>query len=251
MVGTKKIALVTGASKGIGKALVEELVSQQWTVVGVARSEDKLNELKQVYGELFIAFTCDTSDHQQVHQVALNLQEQNLVPSLLFLNAGLAGEPCVESLEKFSVSKHEEIFAVNYFGVLHWVEELLSMCLQQKQQIDFIATSSVNAFFAPPTGAAYSASKAAIARAFESLALSYHDSNVNFSVVYPGPVETEGLKIEGKIPFIWSSKRMAKYMYKRAIANKRHSENSFFYSALTRLLRMIPNFLTLKILGKK
>ena len=42
-----KIALVTGASRGIGKALVEDLIDRGWSVIGVARSEEKLADLKK------------------------------------------------------------------------------------------------------------------------------------------------------------------------------------------------------------
>ena len=164
------------------------------------------------------------------------------------MNAGVAGEICLESAEKFSLSKHEEIFSINYFGVLSWVEEWLP--LSKKHKTTFIATSSVNAFFAPPGGAAYAASTAAIARAFEGLSLTHYDSNCKFSVLYPGPVATDGLKVDAKIPFVWSSEKMAKYTVNKVLKGKNHIENSSFYSMLTRLFRLLPKSLVIRILGK-
>lgn len=243
-----KIALVTGASRGIGKALVEELIDRGWSVIGVARSEEKLTELKKRYSERFIVAVCDISSREQVRNVSQNLAEQELIPSLFFLNAGVAGEACLESADKFSRSKHQEVFEINYFGVLSWIEEWLPLC--KKREATFVATSSVNAFFAPPTGSAYAASKAAIARSFEGFALTYHNSNFHFSVVYPGPVATDGLKVEGKVPFVWSADRMAKYMVNKVLKGKTHIENSTFYSLLTRLLRMLPRSLVMRILGQ-
>lgn len=56
MNSSKSIALVTGASKGIGYALVEELISRGWFVVGVARSKDKLNCISEKYGAKNLKF---------------------------------------------------------------------------------------------------------------------------------------------------------------------------------------------------
>ena len=83
----------------------------------------------------------------------------------------------------------------------------------QKEGATFVATGSVNALFAPPMGSGYAASKAAIAKAFEGLSLSYPQQKVSFSTVYAGPSATEGLK--GNVPFVWKADRMAKYMIKK------------------------------------
>jgi len=110
----------------------------------------------------------------------------------------------------------------------------------------FIVTSSINAIFAPPTGSAYCASKAAIAKAFESLSLTYFRTNLKFSVIYSGPVATEGLK--GNLPFTWKSEKMAKYMADFAMKGKPKGEPSIFYAVLCRLLRAFPHSWTMKIL---
>ncbi|MFZ0565902.1 MAG: SDR family NAD(P)-dependent oxidoreductase, partial [Chlamydiales bacterium] len=197
--------------------------------------------------QTFIPYICDVSQKDQVHTVSKQLQDKNIIPSLFFLNAGIAGEAACELPSDFKLNKHEEIFATNYFGVLSWVEEWLSIGLQSEGTI-FVVTSSINAIFAPPTGSAYAASKAAIAKAFEGFSLTYYNSKVVFSVVYAGPVATAGLK--GNLPFTWKPEKMAKYMINKALNRKTHSENSVFYAFLSRILRLLPNKLTMKILGK-
>lgn len=243
----KRVALVTGASKGLGKALSEVLVKSGWTVVGVARSKEALNILQTTLGtETFIPHICDVSVSEQVKKVSQDLQTRNIIPSLFFLNAGIAGEAACESPSNFSVAKHEKLFATNYFGVLNWVEEWLPTSLEG-EGTTFVATGSINAIFAPPTGSAYAASKAAIAKAFEGLSLTYNQENVTFSVVYAGPIATEGLK--GNLPFTWKPEKMAKYMIKKALKGKTHIENSIFYSLLSRILRLLPKGVVMKILG--
>ena len=126
--------------------------------------------------------------------------------------------------------------AINYFGVLSWVEQWADPATDN--EMTFVVTSSVNAFFAPPGGAAYAASKAAIAKAFESLQLCYINTKLRFSIVYPGPIATKGLK--GNVPFVWSAEKLAKHMVRQTLKGKLRIEPSLFYSIITRLLNWLP-----------
>lgn len=225
------------------------MIFQNWVVIGVARSHDKLKSLSQeIVKDKFYSYPCDVSNHNEVRKVSKDLLAKGLIPSLFFLNAGVAGEAACESWQNFDVSKHEEIFATNYFGVLHWVEEWLPVC-QKADDTTFVVTSSVNAIFAPPCASAYAASKAAVAKAFEGLSLTYHNSSLHFLVVYPGPVKTNGLK--GKFPFTWEAERMAKRMIEKTLKKQKNIEPQFFYRILVRLLRWLPNGLVLKIFGER
>jgi 3-hydroxy acid dehydrogenase/malonic semialdehyde reductase len=246
-VKTKNIALVTGASSGIGEAISRELVKRGWTVIGVARSENKLMQIQKELSDSFIPMVCDVSKKENIEATSKQILEKNLCPSLFFLNAGIAGEAVIENPNQFDLKIHEKIMQVNYFGVLGWVEFWEKPC-QEHGKTNFIATSSINAIFAPPTGSAYCASKAAIAKAFESLSLTYFGTNLRFSVMYPGPVDTPGLK--GKLPFTWKAEKMGKCMVNFGLSDKSYCEPFFFYKILCRLLRALPEKYTMKLLGK-
>lgn len=241
------IALVTGASSGIGEAISREMVKQGWIVIGVARSADRLAQMQKDLSNAFIPMICDVSKNKQIEEVSNSLLERNLCPSLFFLNAGIAGESAVENPDRFDLKIHEKIMAVNYFGVLAWIEFWEKPC-QKNGGAHFIATSSVNAVFAPPAGSAYAASKAAIAKAFEGLSLTYFDTSLTFSVVYPGPVDTPGLK--GALPFTWKAEKMGKYMVDYAFSGKSRCYPSLFYRLLAWWLRALPDQYTMKVLGK-
>jgi len=245
----QKIALVTGASSGIGEAISRELLKQGWSVIGIARSHEKLDNIQRELGDAFIPMICDVSSKADIEAVSTQIYEKKLCPSLFFLNAGIAGEAVIENPNRFDLKIHESIMQVNYFGVLAWVEFWEKPC-QKNGGANFIVTSSINAIFAPPTGSAYSASKAAIAKAFESLSLTYFESNLRFSVVYPGPVDTAGLKAPRKLPFTWTPEKMGKYMVNFALSSKASCEPSLFYKIVTRLLRGLPAKYTMKLLGK-
>jgi 3-hydroxy acid dehydrogenase/malonic semialdehyde reductase len=241
-----QISLVTGASSRIGEAISPVLAKRGWLVIGIARSPDKLSEIKKDLKDNFIPLVCDVSQIESINECSKQILEMSLCPSLFFLNAGIAGESAVENPKKFDLKIHEKIMQVNYFGVLGWIEFWEKPCLVNGGA-NFIATSSINAIFAPPTGSAYSASKAAIAKAFESLQLTYFGTNLRFSVVYPGPVDTAGLK--GKLPFTWKPDKMGKCMVDFALSKKSRSEPFFFYRILTRLLRALPARYTMNLLG--
>lgn len=242
------LVLVTGASSGIGEALCKECIARGWEVIGVARSRDKLFSLQAELGqEKFHPVICDVSDEKAINSVSEELYKAGRIPTIFFLNAGLAGEACIEDPGQFNLDKHRDIMAVNYFGAMKWVK-CWNMICQVNGGATFVATSSVNAIWASPMGSAYSASKAALAKAFEGLAATYVGTNLRFSIVYPGPVDTKGLK--GTFPFTWKPERMAVSMVQCALKGKAHCEPQPFYSVLVRLFRLLPYKWTMMLLRK-
>ena len=84
-------------------------------------------------------------------------------------------------------------FATNYFGTIAWVEEWL-LSVKQLGSGTFVATSSVVALLAIPGSDAYAASKIALVHCFDLFNRQYLHDNIGFSVVLPGPTDTEMLK---------------------------------------------------------
>lgn len=241
----QKTCLVTGASSGIGKSLSSEMVRKGWKVIGVARSQAKLKNLqKQLGQDKFLPMTCDVSNIKEVKQVSNKLKKNNELPTILFLNAGLAGEAAVDKPNQLDLTIYETTIKVNYLGVLAWIAEWEEL-LQKNNGGTFVVTSSVNAFFCPPGGNAYSSSKAAIARAFKGLQTAYHKSNLSFSIVYPGPVKTKGLK--GQLPFTQNPQKVAQYIIKQTFKGKQNIYPSSIYYIITKILNCLPNSLILKI----
>lgn len=144
------------------------------------------------------------------------------------------------------MGKHREIFNVNYFGVLNFVDEWIKGDFESKPH--FIVTSSVNAIWAPPGGSAYAASKSAISKAFEGLSASFF-GKAKFSSIYCGPIQTNGFK--GKAPFVWSAQKMAKYMVEFAKRAKKRLYPSLFYYFICHILRCLPYSWTAKKFGLK
>jgi short-subunit dehydrogenase len=240
-----KIALVTGASFGLGEALCQELLKQDFFVIGIARSKEKLYSLTH---HNYLPMVCDVSDEKAVSTVSHELQQKGLTPNLFFLNAAPTGEEAVEPGQKLDLERHRLMMSVIYFGVLSWIACWEERC-KANGGATFVVTNSVNAYFAPPQVIAYSAAKAAIAKAFEGLSITYQPSNLHFSIVYCGPINTQGLKTPRKLPFTQEPSSVAKYMIKCALKKKERCNPSFFYTFVTKFLHSLPSSWSAKILS--
>jgi short-subunit dehydrogenase len=241
-----RVCLVTGVSSGIGLEIAKKMVKKGWRVIGIARRQNKLDSITKLLGDRnFIPFACDVSLSDQVHKISEEIRTKGLKPTLFFLNAG-AGE--IESLYKISLEKHRKFFNVNYFGVVGWVEEWLSQ-VKNYGGGTFVATSSITSLFAPPGSAAYSASKAAVNLCFQAWRLQYLNENIGFSLVLPGPIDTEMLKSGASLPFVQKPDETADYIVEEIFKGAKYIYPSWFYSVILRLIGFLPDRVLLKLLS--
>ena len=233
---TTKTCLVTGASSGIGAEISREMINRGWKVVGVARRSALLNELQQKLGaDNFIPYICDVSDFNAVHVASADMKVKGLRPTLFFLNAG-TGNP--ETKYKPLLNIHKQTFDTNYFGVVAWVDEWLNE-VNQWGGGTFVAISSIASIFG--TAAGYCASKAAVNACFKALRLQYLNDNIGFSIVLPGPVQTDMLKVDKPLSFTHSADDEARYIVQQVFDGKKQIEPSLFYSCLVRILNWLPD----------
>jgi len=231
------IWLITGASSGIGEQLARLAVRRGDTVFGVARRKEKLDAMARELGDRFIPFVCDVADKAQVRQVCATLPA---LPDTAILNAGIGAEDSPRSLD---VSIHERVFAVNYFGILFWIEELLPRFAERGSGV-FVGTSSLAALFPLPLGAAYSAGKAALSVALASFRLTYWRQGVRFVTVHPGFVDTPMTqRIPAPKPFLWSPEKAARYIMDKLARGVRDIRFPWPMRLLIRLARLLPTAL--------
>jgi len=240
-----KVALVTGATSGIGEEITRELIRRGYRVIGVGRTKEKLKQLKSELHDAFIPMKCDVSNFENIEQASKQIQKKHLCPSLFFLNASVTGEKMIEHANHIDLNLHNEFLQTGYFGVLGWVTIWEPIC-RENGGANFILTSSLNAILSVPNRAAYCASKAAISKAFECLSMTYGNNKNQFSIVYPGPTETPGLK--GAYPFMGNKKKLASKMVDFALTKKTRLVPSFFYHYIgVPLLRILPEKFVIKI----
>ena len=230
-----KVALITGSSSGFGKWLTHLLVYDGWTVIGIARREDKLLDLKETMGERFYFIKCDVSDPKQVAKSCNKIKKEGLIPSLLFLNAGIGLH---EDYGKLNIEDYKYTFNTNYYGAISWVEYWLPYLLKDGGTI--VGTSSVLAKQAVPNSTAYCASKAALASTFESWRIQYKYSKVNFITVFPGPMKTDLLKTKRTLPFTQNPMISARYVLKKVFSGKETITFPFPYKIFFSIVTFFP-----------
>lgn len=181
---THQVAIVTGASRGIGRAIALLLALQGATVVAVARSEDELNELThKTQGLGIVADVSDEADAQ--HVINETLRHYGRL-DILVCNAGVGS---FNELENFSSAEWDRIFDTNVKGTFLLCKAAVPhFKAQHKGHIVGIASDVSKRAFAH--GTAYGASKYAQDAVLASLRKEVRPHGIKVSTIYPGLVDT-------------------------------------------------------------
>lgn len=178
--------LITGASAGIGRALVRRLVRSGHRTWGVARRESELRSLQADLGDGFGYSCADVALPETAGRVCEDMARSGFVPDAVVLNAGIFPHDCDDS---FDGSLARAILDTNYHGALSFVDALLDPFLARAGG-QFLAVSSVFAVRPDPRAVGYAASKSALTMAFRALGVRHRASPVAFKLVLLGPVDT-------------------------------------------------------------
>jgi NADP-dependent 3-hydroxy acid dehydrogenase YdfG len=137
-----KVAIITGASSGIGAAVAAELHGRGWRVGLIARREERLKDLVAALGENADFATADVSDEAGLND-AVGALEDRLGPcDLMFANAGIGD---ARSARDFSAKATKTILKVNVEGVIHAFAAVLPGMMERGRGT-LAATSSVAGF---------------------------------------------------------------------------------------------------------
>lgn len=179
------LALVTGASVGIGAATVRALVRDGWRVIAAARRVDRLDALAAELGPAVRAVAVDVTDAAAVAALPLALPEGWREVDLLVNNAGLAlgREPAHES----ELGDWETMVQVNIVGMLRCTRALLPAMVARGSG-HVIHVGSVAGHFPYPGGHVYGATKAFVHQFTLSLKADLIGTGVRATVIEPGMV---------------------------------------------------------------
>lgn len=188
---TGKRVVITGGSKGLGRALAFRFVAEGAHVAICARSLDPLNRVwleLQPYGTHNIAYQCDIGDADQVSQFAEKVLEEFQSVDVLINNASLLG-PRIE-IADFTKSSWERIIDVNVNGLFYVTKAFLPSMIQQRSGSIINVTSSVGKAGRARWGA-YAVSKFAMEGFTQTLADELKTYGVRVNSVNPGGMATE------------------------------------------------------------
>ena len=190
----ERIAVVTGASSGIGEATARLLTERGWRCVLVARREDRLRALAaEIGGEVEV---CDVSDRDAVDALAARILARHPAVHLLMNNAGIHARGTFLTID---LDRVRRVMEVNYLGGV-WCTRALMPGLEAAAAsggahvVNLVSVAGTAAF--APSGAYASAKHAQLAFS-RSLAASLRGSGIAVHAVLPGFVETEGFPQKG------------------------------------------------------
>jgi len=212
-------ALITGASKGIGKAIATELAAKGYPLILVARSEKLLTELaeelQKKYRVEVSVLPLDLTGENAVESILDFIRKKNLAVSVLVNNAGYG------LWGNFSDVNENEISAmmrINMFTPVRLTHAMLPVLRKEKQSY-ILNIASTSAYQALPTMAVYAASKSFMLLFSRALRFELNGSNVSVTCLSPGPTETNFMN-QAKMLHPDIIKRAAKFNMKPEIVGK-------------------------------
>jgi Dehydrogenases with different specificities (related to short-chain alcohol dehydrogenases) len=182
-----KVAVITGAGTGIGRATAQRFVAEGAYVYIIGRRQSELDAAVQQIGKNVTAVQGDVSNLEDLDRLYATVQQQHGRIDVLFANAGVAE---FAPLGEISEAHFDKIFNIKVKGLLFTVQKALPL-LQDGSSI--ILTASNTSIKGAPAFSVYSASNAAIRSFARSWTLDLQARKIRVNAVSPGPVNTPGL----------------------------------------------------------
>jgi len=180
---TNKTAIVTGGTRGIGRAIAKALVSAGVNVAITARSEDDIASTISELNGAARGYVCDVRDYDQVQSVFAEIGGVDI----LINNAGIGAFAPVELM---SPEEFRAVLETNLFGVFYCCHEAIPL-MKQRGGGYIINISSLAGTNAHPKMAAYNASKFGLNGFSEALMQEVRHDGIKVSYIMPGSVNTE------------------------------------------------------------
>ncbi|MGW7081652.1 oxidoreductase [Streptomyces sp. NPDC054866] len=208
---TPRVWFVTGASRGLGRAIAEAVLDAGDTVVATARSVEALDGLVEAHGERVVPLVLDVTDRAAVFASVAEAVERTGRIDVVLNNAGYGLSGAVEEVTEQQV---RDQFDVNLFGAL-WVTQAVLPVMRRQGAGHLLQMSSIAGVTTYPNLGMYSASKWALEAVGETLAQEAAQFGVRVTLVEAGEFRTE-----------WSAGSMVRATpmaeYDEVLAKRRH-----------------------------
>ncbi len=181
-----KIAIVTGASSGIGAEFSKILVEAGTKVYGLARSEDKLEAIQEKLGDLFIPVSLDVTEYYSLESWVEETFENEL-PDILVNNAGLG---IFGNVDELSVQDWQTMMDVNLSGVFYLTKLIVPLMKKNPNVCHIANIASVAGLMGNPTISAYNATKFGLRGFSEALFKELRFDGIKVTCFFPGSIAT-------------------------------------------------------------
>ena len=182
-----RVALVTGASRGIGAAIAESLAAAGAVIVGTATSDKGAEKITGALGAAGRGAVLDVASDDSVSALISDIQANEGAPTIVVNNAGITRD---NLLLRMKADDWDSVLATNLSGVYRVCKATLRGMMKAKGG-RIINISSVIGFMGNPGQANYAAAKAGIIGFSKSLAREVGSRNITVNVVAPGFIDTD------------------------------------------------------------
>lgn len=186
-----KLALVTGASRGIGKAIAEYLVGMGATVVGTATSDNGAQAISEYLGEKGKGFKLNVTEDEDISRCLSEINEQFGAIDILVNNAGITRD---NLLMRMKESEWDDIISTNLTSIFK-LSKAVMRGMMKKKNGRIVSIGSVVGSTGNPGQANYAAAKAAVIGFSKSMAREIASRGVTVNVVAPGFIDTDMTKV--------------------------------------------------------
>jgi NAD(P)-dependent dehydrogenase (short-subunit alcohol dehydrogenase family) len=204
------VAWITGAGKGIGKAVTLELASRGWTVAASARTEADLVSVEAeaaAAGGRVVPFVLDITEQTAVSQAVGRIEDRLGGIDLAFLNAGTYVRFGVAD---FAVEAFGRQIEINVMGTVNCLDPVLAR-MRQRNAGHIAVVSSLTAYRGLPYASAYGASKAALTNMCEAMKPELDALGIQMTIIHPGFVKTPLTDLnEFPMPFLMEADAAAR-----------------------------------------
>ena len=187
---TKRIALVTGASRGIGRAIAERLAEDGFFVLGTATSDNGAAAISTYLGENGKGLTLDVSNSESIESVMKAISDEFGTPHVLVNNAGITRD---NLLMRMKDDEWDDIISTNLTSVFRMSKAVLRGMMKAKTG-RIINISSVVGSTGNAGQANYAAAKAGMIGFTKSMAKEVGSRNITVNTVAPGFIDTDMTK---------------------------------------------------------
>lgn len=185
------VAVVTGASRGIGRTIADQLIDEGATVYGLARSEGKLNALREEYGRAFRPVTCDVRERTQVDEAVATIADSADQIDILINNAGLGRFGPVDDV---SPDEWDLQIDTNLTGVYNCTRAVVPVMKRQNEAGNFgghiINIVSIAGLIGNAELSGYNASKFGVTGFSEAIMKELREDGIKVTAVYPGSTQS-------------------------------------------------------------
>lgn len=181
-----RVALVVGASSGMGKACAEYLKSKGYRVYGTSRKASFVDDIADVGDGFIKMIPMDVTNEDSIKEAVKYVTDKEGQINILLNCAGYALGGAVEDI---SYEEVLDIFNTNFFGMMMVINQVLPIMRKQNSGL-IVNISSVAGFIAVPFQSMYSASKYAVEAMTEALRMEVKPFGIKVSMIDPGDINT-------------------------------------------------------------